>query len=310
MVQRRDGSPAGVLDQADATGSQSRAAEPRARLVVIVVFFRTPELLASCLETLRRQTLQPDEILVVDNSSAVDGVGVRPAAGHDWRWVRADRNLGFGAACNLGARLTRSDYILFVNADVIVDRSTCKLLSGSLDADGRVGVVGPRIYGADGQIELSARSFPSIATGIVGRSSSLTRVLRAAGRAPADVAPSLGSGGLVDWVSGACMLVRRDAFEKIGGFDEGFWMYWEDADLCRRLAREGSVTILCTAAEARHSTGASGRDEQTIIAFHTSAARYYELHCAKTSAGRALARAVLRARMRLVLRRYARRRSV
>jgi GT2 family glycosyltransferase len=84
-------------------------------------------------------------------------------------------------------------------------------------------------------------------------------------------------------------------------------MYWEDADLCRRLLDRGWGTVLCTDAMARHSTGSSGRSERTIEAFHESAARYYERHIAHTAVSAKLARAVLRARMRLVLRRYARR---
>jgi GT2 family glycosyltransferase len=277
-----------------------------ARLAAIVVYFRTPACLAACLDGLRRQTSPPDEIVVVDNSSALDGVEQRPAAGDDWRWVRAERNVGFGAACNLGAGATMSDHLLFMNADVVAGDTACERLRSSADEDSMIAVVGPRIYGADGTVELSARAFPTPATGLLGRSSLLTKLLSGINRTPSGVSPALGSSGYVDWVSGACMLVRRRAFEEVGGFDEDYWMYWEDADLCRRLKQRGWRTMLQTDAEVAHSTGSSGRTEQTIEAFHLSAARYYERHIARSRRAAAVARSLLLVRMRMMLRRHAR----
>jgi GT2 family glycosyltransferase len=244
--------------------------------------------------------------VVVDNSSALDGQHERPTSDTDYRWERAERNLGYGAACNAGARMTRSDYLLFLNADLVLLGAACERLCMAAESSEAFGVVGPRIYGADGAIELSARAFPSVATGLLGRSSRLTRALAALGRPPQGVSGALRASGPVDWVSGACMLVRREAFDEIGGFDEGYWMYWEDADLCRRLKVRGWSTMLCTDAEARHSTSSSGRDERTIEAFHASAARYYEHHLARTATDAALARGLLRARMRIMLHRHGR----
>jgi GT2 family glycosyltransferase len=276
-------------------------------VAAIIVYFRTPALLSACLDGLRRQTLPPDKIVVIDNSSALDALDDRPAGGEEWTWVRADGNLGFGAACNLGARNTESDYLLFLNADLVPGEEACERLWSAGESDRGIGVVGPRVYGMDGSVELSARAFPNITTGLLGRSSLLTKMFAAIDRAPSGLAPALGVSGRVDWVSGACMLVRRLAFERVGGFDEEYWMYWEDADLCRRLNERGWGTMLCTAAEVRHTTGSSGRDERTIEAFHDSACRYYERHVARTAVTTGLARRVLNARMRIMLHRHARR---
>jgi N-acetylglucosaminyl-diphospho-decaprenol L-rhamnosyltransferase len=275
-------------------------------LAAIIVYFRTPAGLSACLDGLRKQTTPPAEIIVIDNSSAIDGVDRRPASGADWKWVRADRNLGFGAACNLGARLTHSDHLLMLNADVVLHADASRNLRSAVENDPEVGVVGPRIYGADGAIELSGRAFPTVVTGLVGRSSLLTKVLARMNRTPSSLSGALRSGGRVDWVSGACMLIRRQAFDQVGGFDEDYWMYWEDADVCCRLRERGWATVLCTDAEARHNTGASGRSRSTIEAFHASAARYYERHVARTAAAVILARMLLRLRMRFMLRRHAR----
>jgi N-acetylglucosaminyl-diphospho-decaprenol L-rhamnosyltransferase len=278
----------------------------RPRLGAVIVYFRTPDLLSACLDGLREQSLLPDEILVVDNSSALDAVDERPEPGHDWKWVRAEHNLGFGKAGNLGARNTESDYLLFLNADVVLGDEACQRLYTAGENHSDIGVVGPRIYGADGGVELSARAFPTVVTGLLGRSSVVTKLLTALGRPPHGVSRALGSSGRVDWISGACMLVRREAFEQVAGFDESYWMYWEDADLCRRLKARGWDTMLCTDAEARHSTGSSGRTERTIEAFHASAARYYERHVARSAITARLARSLLNTRMRIMLRRHAR----
>jgi GT2 family glycosyltransferase len=97
------------------------------------------------------------------------------------------------------------------------------------------------------------------------------------------------------------MLVRRSAFFEVGGFDEGYWMYWEDADLCRRLTDRGWSVRYEPRAVVHHATGASGTNERTIRAFHESAARFASRHIARNALQRRLINALLHARTRLVL---------
>ncbi len=278
----------------------------RVGLAAVIVYFRTPEHLALCLDGLRGQISPPDEIVVIDNSSTEDAVDERPAPGQDWKWVRAERNLGFGAACNVGAQITNSQNLLFLNADLVLCEKACERLYSAVESDSRICAVGPRIYGADGEIELSARSFPTVASGLLGRSSLLTKMFSKINRTPSGISAALGVGGRVDWISGACMLIPRRAFDEVGGFDERYWMYWEDADICRRLTDRGWYAMLCADAHAHHSTGSSGRTERTIRAFHVSAARYYEQHIARNDLTARLARSLLNVRMNLTLHRYAR----
>jgi N-acetylglucosaminyl-diphospho-decaprenol L-rhamnosyltransferase len=274
-------------------------------LAGIVVHYRTPTALASCLESLDSQTLQVDEVVVIDNSG-VHGTAPKQPDNDRCRILQAGSNLGFGRACNVGAGSTRGDYLLFLNADVTLTNKACENLCLGLQSDPDAAVVGPRIYDAAGEIELSARSFPSWWTGLAGRSSAATRLMRRAGGAPRGVATALNERrSRVDWVSGACMLVRRAAFDEVGGFDEDYWMYWEDADFCRRLAYTGWHTLFEPAATAYHATGSSGRSARTIEAFHTSAALYYERHVARNALEARTARWFLDIRMRLRLHRQA-----
>jgi GT2 family glycosyltransferase len=292
-----------VTDRAESI--KEHPPQPRDSFAAVVVHYRTPELLASCIRSLAGQSLMPDQIVVVDNSG--DSLAAEPQGDSGWQLVRTQANCGFGAACNLGAGRTAGQYVLFVNADLTLEPQACERLLETARERSAVAVVGPRIYDADGAIELSARSFPSLRTGVLGRSSAATRWLQSvAGRPPRNVGMALSATAQeVDWVSGACMLVRHDAFDSVQGFDERYWMYWEDADLCRRLRDRGWRTMLCIDAVTHHQTGSSGQSPSTVAAFHDSAGLYYELHVARSKVTARLGVWLLQLRKRLVLRRHA-----
>jgi len=262
-------------------------------ICAVVVYFRTRNTLATCLAALRDQSVAPKEIVVVDNSSAEDGQTIPPVAEGDWLWLRSEENLGYGAACNAGVAATSSPLVLFLNADVTLRPGALAALRRRLLANRQTAVVGPRIWDAKGEVELSARDFPSMRTGLLGRSSLMTKMLVRLGRPPAGVAAALDGPRRVDWVSGACQLVRRSEFRAVGGFDEEYWMYWEDADLCWRIAEQGGHVWFEPAAQADHQTGASGQSQRTIRAFHESASRFYERHLARSWLDASMVRAGL-----------------
>jgi GT2 family glycosyltransferase len=177
-------------------------------------------------------------------------------------------------------------------------------MRGELDAQPACAIVGPRILDPDGAVQGSARGDPDILTGLFGRTGALRALFPSLGVATRNVvtdgvakgAPSM----VVDWVSGACMLVRRAAFESVGGFDERYFMYWEDADLCRRLRVRGHEVRYAPRATAVHRVGHSSKTARasSIRAFHASAYLYYTTHVASwtLSPKRPLARLVLSAR--------------
>ena len=248
-------------------------------------------------------------IIVVDNGAG-DGA---PLPDMDVlegvKIARPEVNLGYGAGCNFGASLATGEHLLLINADVVLTIPAAGALCARLERSPEVGVVGPRIF-SGGRVQESARAFPTLRTGLLGRRSLLTRVLSHARRLPAELRHSHGSAGPVDWVSGACMLVRREAFDAVGGFDEGYWMYWEDADFCRRLWDAGWQVFFEPAATVHHATGASGTSERTVQAFHDSAARFADRHIARTPMQRRAIRALLNARAWLTMRGMARARRL
>ena len=151
-----------------------------------------------------------------------------------------------------------------------------------MDTRADAAIVGPRILDSDGTIQGSARRFPGLTTAIAGRSSWLTK------RFPNNPLSRHNLPALehraepldVDWVSGACMLVRRAAFEQIGGMDEHFFLYWEDADLCRRLQMQGWRSVYFPGATIVHAGGRSSIHafRESLAAFHRSALLLFRKH--------------------------------
>jgi GT2 family glycosyltransferase/glycosyltransferase involved in cell wall biosynthesis len=274
-------------------------------LSAIIVAYRTPREAAAAVASLLGQTRPPDEIVIVDNG-AHDGFPLPELPELDEaRILRPPTNLGYGAGCNFGVSAASGDELLILNADIVLNAGALDALTDRLHSNERIAVVGPRIF-SHGEVQLSARAFPSLRTGLLGRRSLLTRLLVRARRYPAEFQRVQGSGGPVDWVSGACMLVRRSAFDEVGGFDEAYWMYWEDADLCRRLADRGWYVHFEPAVVVQHATGASGVSALTIRAFHESAARFAARHIARSTLERRLIETALEARTWFVLRMFER----
>ena len=218
------------------------SAPPRAvRVAVVIVNYRSYPELRTCLAALERNATGTAVVVVDQESDTAAGDSIEASFPHV-QLLRRPGNQGFAAGVNRGAREAHAPYLLLLNPDTIVEPNLCAWLADWLDAHPEVGVAGPRLRNDDGTIQASARRFPDCTTAIAGRSSWLTRALPgnrlsrrnllaldAAATAPLEV----------DWVSGACMMIRRDAFDAVGGMDEGFFLYWEDADFCRRVARAG-----------------------------------------------------------------------
>ena len=243
-------------------------------VAAVIVNYNVRDHLLACVRSLREEGVQ--EIVVVDNDSR-DGSGAALAAADpDARFVPAGANLGFGRAANRGVAATDGSRLLILNPDAVVEAGCVKALAAALDGDDALAVVGPRVDNPDGTRYPSARRFPDLGVaaghaflGLVRPGNRFTRRYRMLDHDP-DRADD------VDWVSGTCMLVRRAAFDAVGGFDEAYFMYVEDVDLCWRLGQAGWRVGYEPAAGVVHTVGASSERApyRMIAAHHRSLLRF------------------------------------
>ena len=221
-------------------------------------------------------------------------------------------NVGFGRAVNQALARARAPLVLDHEPGLpAAARSGGRARVGELAQHPQCAIAGPRILNPDGSVQGSARGDPDMLTGLFGRSAALRRLLPvAAGVAPQRRGRDRRRGGspsvVVDWLSGACVLARRDALAAVGGFDERYFLYWEDADLCRRLRARGAHVRYVPSATAVHRVGHSSRTARaaSLRAFHESAYLYYATHVAPGAFNpkRPLARALLAVRCWWLLR--------
>ena len=183
------------------------------------------------------------EAVVVDNASSDNSAAIVetfPRA----TLIRNPANVGFGRAVNQAAAVARAPRLLLVNPDCRLVSGAISTLRSVLDAEPSCAVVGPRIFDPDGTVQGSARGDPDMLTGLFGRTGALRVLLPflSVARRNVVVEDAVRTGAssvVVDWLSGACMLIRRDAFTAAGGFDERFFLYWEDADFSVRAMARG-----------------------------------------------------------------------
>jgi hypothetical protein len=249
---------------------------------VIIVNYRSYEELARCLASLERSRATLGQVVVVDHESDLTAAS-RIHEKFGWaQLIERSTNEGFATGVNLGAKSTRAPFFLLLNPDCVADGDAIARMLAYMQTRPDAAIVGPGILNVDGTVQGSARRFPGVTTAIAGRSSWLTR------RFPNNPLsrhnlPALERGTQpidVDWVSGACMLVRRTAFEQVSGMDEQFFLYWEDADLCRRLSQKGWRTAYFPRATIIHAGGRSSIHafRESLSAFHASALLLFRKH--------------------------------
>jgi N-acetylglucosaminyl-diphospho-decaprenol L-rhamnosyltransferase len=239
------------------------------RVSAVVVNYNAREHLLQCLESLRAEGVE--DIVVADNASVDGSEAAVRAADPAVRYVQTGANLGMGAGNNRGAAQTdpSTPYLLCLNPDALLRPGALDAMAAVLDARPEVGIVGPRIVDPDGTLYPSVRTFPNLVDsighaflGLVWAGNPFTRRYRM-------LDYDHDRPGDVDWVSGSCFLVRRTTWDAIGGFDEGYFMYAEDSDLCWRARQAGWTVTFEPAAEAVHVQGVStDRHPYRMIAAH------------------------------------------
>lgn len=246
---------------------------------IIIVNYKSAHCLLSCLASVYESLSGMDAgVFVIDNSPDED-IRCLKQAFPGIILVRNKGNIGFAAAVNKGLTQSTAPNVMLLNPDTIVHKGIFQCVCQYLAEHPEVGAVGPKVLDANGAVQGSARAFPNFFTGAFGRTSLLSRlfpnnrmtlknVLCAGPDAPK----------AVDWVSGACMIVRREVISRVGPMDERFFMYWEDADWCRRMREKGWQVVYFPEVFICHDVGKSSdkRPIASLYNFHKSAYLLFE----------------------------------
>ena len=249
---------------------------PTPTVAVVVVAYRSDDELDAFLESAGRASSAPLLLLVADNLPT-EGDAKSIADRHGARYVPMHANLGYGGGMNAAVRMLPPgvDWVLVSNPDVMLAAGAVDELLRLATDDPTVGSVGPRILNEDGSVYPSARAVPSIGSGI--GHALFSRIWAgnpwtARYHNSEDYSRPRDAG----WLSGACVLVRRSAFEEIGGFDAAYFMYFEDVDLGYRLGRAGYRNVFDPASSVTHLGGRSTATESSAMlrAHHRSAERF------------------------------------
>jgi len=242
---------------------------------VVVVSYNSRDELRGCVDPF---LANPDaHVIVVDNASpdgSLDAVRDLPVTA-----IQLPRNGGFATGVNAGWRAGSSPYVLILNPDAQIDDASLRALARVLDEEPRVGAVAPRIHHEDGSLDYSQRLFPRLRS-TYAQALFLHRVFPRATWTDELVRDdqAYARRGAPDWVSGACILVRRDVLVELGGLDEAFFMYCEDIDLCRRLRSSGYQLVFEPTASVLHLGGASAPRAGLLPALAASRVRYARKH--------------------------------
>lgn len=243
------------------------------RAAVVVVTHNTQAELLACVHTLGASGA--DEVVVVDSGST-DGSAGAVRAHHPEVRVLELENLGFGKAANAGVAVTEAEVVVVANADTRFPAGSVRAMAAHLAANPRVGALGPLIRFPDGRLQFSARAFPSIGQAIGHAVLGMWRPDNRWTRAYRLTDWDHQSERDVDWVSGACLALRREAFDQVGGFDPSYFMFVEDVDLCARLWEAGWTVRFSPVAEVTHAVGASvGARPFRMVVEHARSLNYF-----------------------------------
>ncbi len=207
---------------------------------VILVSYNTRDMLRDCLKFVYAQTGVQFEVLVADNASSDGSPDMVSREFTETHVIRSATNLGFAAANNRALRLARGRYVVLLNTDAFLRPGDLAIAVGKMNDNPKIGLAGARLVGADGSWQPSARSFPSILNDLLSLTGMSAKYARSrffgrADRTWADPLEPLP----VDWVPGAFAIIRREVLNEVGHFDERFFLYYEEVDLCRRIKAAG-----------------------------------------------------------------------
>jgi N-acetylglucosaminyl-diphospho-decaprenol L-rhamnosyltransferase len=256
-------------------GSEGSNSAVRAAVDAVVVSYNSRDTLRDCVEPMC--AIPGARVTVVDNDSPDDALAT--IADLPVRVIEAGRNGGFAFGCNVGAAAGSAPYVLLLNPDARIESEALAALVKVLEDDPAAAMVGPRIVDDEGGLMRTQRSFPRLRS-TWSQALFLHRLARRARWADEVIwdPEAYERPASPDWISGACMLVRRTALEQIGGLDERFFLYCEDIDVCRRIRAAGHGIRYEPAASVRHRGGHSAPRSAMLAIYARSRVLYARKH--------------------------------
>jgi GT2 family glycosyltransferase len=246
--------------------------EPEIDLSIIIVSYNVKNLLRRCLGSIL--TFQKDlsfEVVVIDNDSEDESAEMVKREFNGIALVENSRNLGFSAACNQGIRMSRGRFVLLLNPDTEFTPGGITEMVRFMDSHSEAGICGPRMTDSVGKLHYSCRSFPSYLTAISSAQSVLNRLFprNPLSRRYLQKDSNRTKRIETNWVSGSCLLARREMLERIGLLDTRFFMYVEDVDICYRAGKSGySVCCFPESTVIHHTAGSSRKRRISMLVEH------------------------------------------
>lgn len=235
-------------------------------LTIGIVNHNTKKDLKKCIKSILQNPPNCNfRIVVVDNNSK-DGSRklLKHIENENIKYISNNKNIGFGRACNQIAKKQNSSYLLFLNPDVEVSKNAIDKLIDFLKKNEKIGMATGKLLFPDGSLQLSCRKFPTILRALFGRESTLRKIFPNNMISKEYLMSKLDYNKIQfpDWVRGAVILFKTDIFEKIGGFDEKFFLYFEDTDICLRLREKGYEIAYLPEAVFYHKLGSSTKKKR------------------------------------------------
>ena len=236
------------------------------KVSILIVNYKVPALLEKCLSSIRHRTSCTYEVIVLDNNSDDGSVEMIQ---QKFPWVRlmvSTTNSGFARGNNVALELAKGDYVFYLNPDTELTSDSITYLAGFLDNHENVGMVAPKLLNSDGSLQRSVRNFYSFKETLLDNR--LFPFLKHNRWFQTSGLPSFWDHNQsrdIDWARGAALMVRRSILDKLGAFDERFWVYGEEIDLCYRIKNAGWAIRFLPDVEIVHHQNQSARQNSTAM---------------------------------------------
>ncbi len=238
------------------------------KISFLIVTYNNEKSIEKCLTSLIKNLPDRSQIIVVDNSSSDETVNVLKKFGNKIKLFQSNQNLGYGKANNLAQSKATGEYIFILNPDTEIKKPIFDEMMNFYQSDQTIGLVVPKLILPKGEVQASIKKLPTVWGAfkeyILGNKHSYS-----------EYAPDMNTPTQIEAAYGAAMLIKKSLFEKLGGFDERYFLYYEDIDLCRKLKRIGKKIFYFPKAEITHLVGGSATDKNRYTLNYASSRIYH-----------------------------------